>query len=154
MASALRGGMLRSRHAAHAATATAQQLHTNRRVLAPVQQCAACSRAAETDRRDGLERKAEKEAAVSSIRSAARKGLREEYGAAIGDIEAEGIPVRVRQHVNPLRMQFQRPVPPPEWGDVFHQPDLPLVIDIGVRNCSHTVRRTISLEAPCHQYPL
>merc|ERR1712137_422569 len=28
-------------------------------------------------------------------------------------------------------MQFQRPVPPPEWGDVFHQPDLPLVIDIG-----------------------
>ena len=77
---------------------------------------------------------------VSSIRSAARIGLREEYGAAIGDIEAVGIPTRIRQHVNPLRMEFQRPVSPPEWGEVFREPDLPLVIDIGVRPARRPAR--------------
>lgn len=37
----------------------------------------------------------------------------------------------MRQHVNPLRADFQRPTPPPDWAAVYSDPTLPLVIDIG-----------------------
>ncbi|HEY9878311.1 MAG TPA: tRNA (guanosine(46)-N7)-methyltransferase TrmB [Leptolyngbyaceae cyanobacterium] len=39
--------------------------------------------------------------------------------------------VRVRQHVNPLSEKYQAPVQPPDWTQVFAQPNQPLHIDIG-----------------------
>ncbi|GFR41651.1 hypothetical protein Agub_g2388, partial [Astrephomene gubernaculifera] len=38
---------------------------------------------------------------------------------------------RVRQHVNPLRREFQAPTAPPDWSAVFADPSLPLALDIG-----------------------
>ncbi|KXZ50537.1 hypothetical protein GPECTOR_16g712 [Gonium pectorale] len=38
---------------------------------------------------------------------------------------------RVRQHVNPLRRDFQTPPPPPDWTSVYSDPTLPLALDIG-----------------------
>ena len=38
---------------------------------------------------------------------------------------------RVRQHVNPLNNRYSTPVTPPNWADVFAQPEQPLHIDIG-----------------------
>ena len=47
-----------------------------------------------------------------------------EYGKAGG--------VRTRQHVNPLRLELQRPLPPPpDWGAVFPAPARPLTVDCG-----------------------
>lgn len=40
-------------------------------------------------------------------------------------------PVRVRQHVNPLSLRYQRPAPIPNWDDVFSKSDRPLHLDIG-----------------------
>ncbi|PWA49648.1 tRNA (guanine-N-7) methyltransferase, Trmb type [Artemisia annua] len=45
-------------------------------------------------------------------------------------ISEEGA-VRVRQHVNPLSTKLSVPVDPPNWNDVFEDPKLPLVVDIG-----------------------
>nr|GEU51321.1 tRNA (guanine-N(7)-)-methyltransferase [Tanacetum cinerariifolium] len=42
--------------------------------------------------------------------------------------------VRVRQHVNPLSSKLSVPVEPPNWNDVFEDPKLPLVVDIGSGN--------------------
>ncbi len=39
--------------------------------------------------------------------------------------------VRVRQHVNPLSKKYQTPVSPPNWEDVYAQPNQPLHLDIG-----------------------
>ncbi|KAK1420296.1 hypothetical protein QVD17_21777 [Tagetes erecta] len=39
--------------------------------------------------------------------------------------------VRVRQHVNPLSSSLSVPVEVPKWEDVFEDPKLPLVVDIG-----------------------
>ncbi|HEY9881894.1 MAG TPA: tRNA (guanosine(46)-N7)-methyltransferase TrmB [Leptolyngbyaceae cyanobacterium] len=39
--------------------------------------------------------------------------------------------VRVRQHVNPLSEKYQAPVQPPDWTQIFAQPNQPLHIDIG-----------------------
>lgn len=39
--------------------------------------------------------------------------------------------MRVRQHVNPLKKELQVPTPPPAWGDLFADPALPLLVDIG-----------------------
>ncbi|EFJ47757.1 hypothetical protein VOLCADRAFT_61222 [Volvox carteri f. nagariensis] len=38
---------------------------------------------------------------------------------------------RVRQHVNPLRREFQQPTAAPDWSAVFSDPSLPLALDIG-----------------------
>ncbi|KAL4563640.1 hypothetical protein LXL04_027685 [Taraxacum kok-saghyz] len=38
---------------------------------------------------------------------------------------------RVRQHVNPLSSTLSFPVEVPDWNDVFEDPNLPLVVDIG-----------------------
>eukprot|EP00198_Chlamydomonas_reinhardtii_P009375 XP_001698712.1 predicted protein [Chlamydomonas reinhardtii] len=38
---------------------------------------------------------------------------------------------RVRQHVNPLRREFQVPATAPDWSAVFADPTLPLAVDIG-----------------------
>ncbi|GLI71109.1 hypothetical protein VaNZ11_016182 [Volvox africanus] len=38
---------------------------------------------------------------------------------------------RVRQHVNPLRRDYQEPTAPPDWAAVFTDPSLPLALDIG-----------------------
>ncbi|KAI3681178.1 hypothetical protein L6452_35963 [Arctium lappa] len=38
---------------------------------------------------------------------------------------------RVRQHVNPLSSTLSIPVEVPNWNDVFEDPKLPLVVDIG-----------------------
>lgn len=40
-------------------------------------------------------------------------------------------PVRVRQHVNPLSLRYQIPVPVPDWTDVFKDVERPLHLDIG-----------------------
>jgi tRNA G46 methylase TrmB len=37
----------------------------------------------------------------------------------------------VRQHVNPLRREFQQPASVPDWAAVFADPSLPLALDIG-----------------------
>ncbi|KAJ0762273.1 putative tRNA (guanine-N-7) methyltransferase, Trmb type [Helianthus annuus] len=39
--------------------------------------------------------------------------------------------LRVRQHVNPLSASLSIPVEVPNWEDVFEDPKLPLVVDIG-----------------------
>ncbi|GMN48605.1 hypothetical protein TIFTF001_017773 [Ficus carica] len=39
--------------------------------------------------------------------------------------------VRIRQHVNPLSSSFSMPVQVPEWNQVFKDPTLPLMVDIG-----------------------
>ena len=39
--------------------------------------------------------------------------------------------VRIRQHVNPLRRKFQHQIDPPDWHQVYAQPNLPLHLDIG-----------------------
>ncbi|KAI3495603.1 hypothetical protein L1887_37948 [Cichorium endivia] len=39
--------------------------------------------------------------------------------------------IRVRQHVNPLSSTLSIPVEVPDWNDVFEDPKLPLVVDIG-----------------------
>ena len=38
---------------------------------------------------------------------------------------------RVRQHVNPLRREYQVPSGPIHWPEAFRDPSLPLVIDLG-----------------------
>ncbi len=39
--------------------------------------------------------------------------------------------VRVREHVNPLSRRYQTPINPPNWSEVFADPNLPLHLDIG-----------------------
>ncbi|XP_021282612.1 uncharacterized protein LOC110415321 isoform X2 [Herrania umbratica] len=39
--------------------------------------------------------------------------------------------VRIRQHVNPLSSSFSVPAPIPDWSEVFRDPTLPLMVDIG-----------------------
>ncbi|KAL6981542.1 tRNA (guanine(46)-N(7))-methyltransferase [Sarracenia purpurea var. burkii] len=39
--------------------------------------------------------------------------------------------VRIRQHVNPLRSSLLVPAPLPDWNEVFKDPTLPLMVDIG-----------------------
>ena len=39
--------------------------------------------------------------------------------------------VRIRQHVNPLRRKFQHQITPPDWNEVYSNPNLPLHLDIG-----------------------
>ncbi|KAK3160974.1 hypothetical protein QOZ80_1BG0069660 [Eleusine coracana subsp. coracana] len=39
--------------------------------------------------------------------------------------------LRIRQHVNPLSSSFSEPTEPPEWKEVFEDPMLPLMVDIG-----------------------
>ncbi|KAL0547925.1 hypothetical protein IC582_012364 [Cucumis melo] len=39
--------------------------------------------------------------------------------------------VRIRQHVNPLSSSFSVPTPAPNWDEVFRDPTLPLMVDIG-----------------------
>ncbi|WP_299491947.1 tRNA (guanosine(46)-N7)-methyltransferase TrmB [Acaryochloris sp. IP29b_bin.137] len=39
--------------------------------------------------------------------------------------------VRVRQHVNPLSQKFQTEIAPPDWPEIFAQPEQPLYLDIG-----------------------
>ena len=38
---------------------------------------------------------------------------------------------RIRQHVNPLRRKFQHQKTPPDWNEVYSNPNLPLHLDIG-----------------------
>ncbi|XP_021895362.1 uncharacterized protein LOC110812815 [Carica papaya] len=39
--------------------------------------------------------------------------------------------VRIRQHVNPLSSSFRVSAPVPDWAEVFKDPTLPLMVDIG-----------------------
>ncbi|KAJ6884204.1 hypothetical protein NC652_031251 [Populus alba x Populus x berolinensis] len=39
--------------------------------------------------------------------------------------------VRIRQHVNPLSSSFSVPAKVPDWKEVFRDPTLPLMVDIG-----------------------
>jgi tRNA (guanine-N7-)-methyltransferase len=41
------------------------------------------------------------------------------------------MPIRIRQHVNPLARKFQSPIAIPDWQDVYQQGDLPIHLDIG-----------------------
>ena len=41
------------------------------------------------------------------------------------------MPIRIRQHVNPLARKFQQPIDLPDWQDVFAQSNHPLHLDIG-----------------------
>ncbi|XP_020248787.1 uncharacterized protein LOC109826198 [Asparagus officinalis] len=51
--------------------------------------------------------------------------LKEKYGSSqLGH-------VRIRQHVNPLSSSFSKPVPAPDWKEVFEDCTLPLMVDIG-----------------------
>eukprot|EP00798_Chlamydomonas_sp_ICE-L_P008292 gene8292-1563_t len=38
---------------------------------------------------------------------------------------------RARQHVNPLRAEFQSPIGPVDWSQVYEDPTRPLVLDLG-----------------------
>jgi tRNA (guanine-N7-)-methyltransferase len=39
--------------------------------------------------------------------------------------------IKIRQHVNPLGIQYQQPIEWPDWSQVYARPELPLHIDIG-----------------------
>ncbi|KAM3732701.1 hypothetical protein ACB098_11G079200 [Castanea mollissima] len=39
--------------------------------------------------------------------------------------------VRIRQHVNPLSASFSMPANVPDWDEVFKDPTLPLMVDVG-----------------------
>ncbi|XGW00646.1 MAG: tRNA (guanosine(46)-N7)-methyltransferase TrmB [Leptolyngbya sp. BL-A-14] len=39
--------------------------------------------------------------------------------------------MRVREHVNPLSKKYQTPISPPNWSEVYGNPDRPLHLDIG-----------------------
>ena len=41
------------------------------------------------------------------------------------------MPIRIRQHVNPLARKFQQPVQVPNWQEVYQTLDYPLHLDIG-----------------------
>lgn len=41
------------------------------------------------------------------------------------------MPIRIRQHVNPLARKFQHPIPTPNWQEVYQTMDRPLHLDIG-----------------------
>ncbi|PSN12853.1 tRNA (guanosine(46)-N7)-methyltransferase TrmB [filamentous cyanobacterium CCP5] len=41
------------------------------------------------------------------------------------------MPVRVRQHVNPLSQKYLRPIELPDWSEVYAHRDRPLHLDIG-----------------------
>ncbi|KAJ8763188.1 hypothetical protein K2173_025573 [Erythroxylum novogranatense] len=46
-------------------------------------------------------------------------------------ISAEVGHVRIRQHVNPLSSSFSVPAEIPDWNNIFKDPTLPLMVDIG-----------------------
>ena len=37
----------------------------------------------------------------------------------------------MRQHINPLKSRFQTPAEAPDWNEVYADPSLPLILDIG-----------------------
>lgn len=39
--------------------------------------------------------------------------------------------IRTRQHVNPLKAHLMVPVSPPKWEDIFPDPSMPIMVDIG-----------------------
>ena len=39
--------------------------------------------------------------------------------------------LQVRQHVNPLKSQFQVPTQAPDWSEAYRDPSLPMHLDIG-----------------------
>lgn len=41
------------------------------------------------------------------------------------------MPIRIRQHVNPLARKFQQPIQVPDWQEVYQNKDRPLHLDIG-----------------------
>ncbi|MEM7591223.1 MAG: tRNA (guanosine(46)-N7)-methyltransferase TrmB [Cyanobacteria bacterium P01_A01_bin.83] len=41
------------------------------------------------------------------------------------------MPIRIRQHVNPLARKFQQPIAVPNWQDIYAQVDRPWHLDIG-----------------------
>lgn len=41
------------------------------------------------------------------------------------------MPIRIRQHVNPLARKFQQPIPIPNWEEIYEESDRPLHLDIG-----------------------
>jgi len=41
------------------------------------------------------------------------------------------MPIRIRQHVNPLARKFQEPIPIPDWQAVYANYDRPIHLDIG-----------------------
>lgn len=41
------------------------------------------------------------------------------------------MPIRIRQHVNPLSRKFQQPLAVPDWSQVYQLCDRPLHLDIG-----------------------
>ena len=41
------------------------------------------------------------------------------------------MPIRIRQHVNPLARKFQQPMPIPDWQEIYANCDRPFHLDIG-----------------------
>ena len=41
------------------------------------------------------------------------------------------MPIRIRQHVNPLARKFQEPIPIPNWQEIYANCNLPIHLDIG-----------------------
>ena len=41
------------------------------------------------------------------------------------------MPIRIRQHVNPLARKFQSPISTPDWQNIYAQSDRPIFLDIG-----------------------
>eukprot|EP00892_Ulva_mutabilis_P006208 jgi/Ulvmu1/395/UM001_0402.1 len=50
---------------------------------------------------------------------------------ALREVSMEWQRVRVRQHVNPLKLSLQAKVGPPDWARTFVDPNKPLVADVG-----------------------
>ncbi len=46
-------------------------------------------------------------------------------------VTPQTVVVRIREHVNPLSRKYQQPVEPPDWQQVYAQPEQPLHLDIG-----------------------
>ncbi|KAK9865952.1 hypothetical protein WJX84_002656, partial [Apatococcus fuscideae] len=73
---------------------------------------------------------------ISALPSSQEILVREAHKAAWPEVNLDALEVtkvgrRVRQHVNPFKEELQVPIQPPNWGQIFHRPTLPLTVDIG-----------------------
>ncbi|XP_071931563.1 uncharacterized protein [Coffea arabica] len=110
----------------HFAFRKLRQPPTTRRLVSSVQPRHHCYRAAATASSAGAV-----EQEVQLIRSP--ELVAQEYAdLSLADKFSEELGhVRIRQHVNPLRSTFMVPAEVPDWNEVYKDPTLPLMVDIG-----------------------
>ncbi|KAK9851140.1 hypothetical protein WJX84_004614 [Apatococcus fuscideae] len=74
--------------------------------------------------------------AIPALPSSREVLIREAHNAAWPEVNLDTLQVnksgrRVRQHVNPFKEELQVLIDSPDWTQIFHQPSLPLTVDLG-----------------------